>query len=254
MECWYRSRTCCESFLLLDQKQRSRPSRLNWRNSLLRDFQVDPLLDSQNQQMHWVLYWPVFPARKNPPLNSDLTVHEWGRFTSIAGHDGHALDWLPLSGPADLPSFVEHFRGCAKCSLRGTVRMETPVLYFHARRAMTLSVKVSFAKGVITEWYPHADRVEPNTALSAVSLQQKNVQDGSIAWDSVTVDPSFKSDYPRESGNSRYYAARDTSATPLRVKGSAGDQKEKLPFLPRCVRLFPAGFGCPYARGGQIAG
>ena len=27
----------------------------------------------------------------------DLTVHEWGTFTSIAGKDGRAAEWLPLA-------------------------------------------------------------------------------------------------------------------------------------------------------------
>jgi hypothetical protein len=48
-----------------------------------------------------------------------------------------------------------------KCGLGGTVRMETPVLYFYSPRETTVSVKVSFAKGTITEWYPHASAVEP---------------------------------------------------------------------------------------------
>lgn len=41
-------------FLLLGQSQRSRPLRLSWQNSLRRDFQVDPLLDSQGEAIHWV--------------------------------------------------------------------------------------------------------------------------------------------------------------------------------------------------------
>ena len=28
-----------------------------------------------------------------------LTVHEWGTFTSIAGRDGQAMEWQPLTGP-----------------------------------------------------------------------------------------------------------------------------------------------------------
>src|ERR1700680_3722016 len=45
----------------------------------------------------------------------DLTVHEWGTFTAIAGKDGRAAEWLPLSLPryppsTDLPQFVEHIR------------------------------------------------------------------------------------------------------------------------------------------------
>jgi hypothetical protein len=41
---------------------------------------------------------------------SDVTVHEWGTFTSIAGKDGAAAEWSPLTGSTDLPQFVEHFR------------------------------------------------------------------------------------------------------------------------------------------------
>ena len=62
---------------------------------------------------------------------TELTVHEWGTFTSISGKDGHAIYWLPLTGSTDLPSFVEHLREPNfKGGLRGTIRMETPVIYF----------------------------------------------------------------------------------------------------------------------------
>ena len=37
---------------------------------------------------------------------SDLVVHEWGTFTSIAGKNGVAIDWRPLNGASDLPGFV----------------------------------------------------------------------------------------------------------------------------------------------------
>ena len=37
---------------------------------------------------------------------ADLVVHEWGTFTSVAGPDGQAVPWHPLSGSSDLPCFV----------------------------------------------------------------------------------------------------------------------------------------------------
>ena len=64
----------------------------------------------------------------------DLTVHEWGTFTAIAGKDGRAVEWLPLGLPrfptsTDLPQFVEHINDVNfKLGLRGTIRMETPLL------------------------------------------------------------------------------------------------------------------------------
>src|SRR5690348_1160726 len=162
------------------------------------------------------------PARNAEPVYAGLTVHEWGTFTSIAGRDGQAVDWSPLTGSTDLPGFVEHFRdGGFKLGLRGTVRMETPVLYFYDLREVNVSVKVSFAKGVITEWYPRASRVEPTANLFDGSLYQAHA-DGSIAWDAVSVSPSLRAEFPRGEKESHYYAARMTSATPLRVKTSAG--------------------------------
>src|SRR5713226_7068264 len=161
---------------------------------------------------------------------SSLTAHEWGTFTSVAGRDGSAVQWSPLTGSTDLPGFVEHFRNAGfKLGLRGTVRMETPVLYFYDAREETVSVKVAFSKGVITEWYPRASRVEPAANIFDGTLYQPHA-DGSIAWDSVIVSPSLRAEFPRESLDNHYYAARMTSSTPLRVKTPAGEQQEKFLF------------------------
>jgi len=168
----------------------------------------------------------------------DLTAHEWGTFTSIAGNDGQAVEWLPLTGSTDLPGFVEHFRGALyKVGLRGTVRMETPVLYFYSASERSVSVKVSFSKGVITEWYPHASRVEPAGNLADVALREGQA-DGSIAWDSVTLEPARAAGFLREAKDDPYYAARETSAAALLVKTSKGDQQEKFLFY-RGVSAFP---------------
>src|SRR5580692_5727498 len=75
-----------------------------------------------------------------PHAVADLTVHEWGTFTAIAGADGRGIEWLPLGLPrfppsTDLPKFVEHISDANfKLGLRGTIRMETPVLYFYSPR------------------------------------------------------------------------------------------------------------------------
>ena len=151
------------------------------------------------------------PARPAPPL----TVHEWGTFTSIAGEDGRAVKWLPQGGRSDLPCFVE--RGSFKGSMSGTVRMETPVLYFYAPRDITVNVKVGFRQGTITEWYPHA--LTNMTWAGAVF-------DSTIAWSDVNVSPRQAATFPLESGPSHYYKARNTDATPLQ----AGSQAEKFLF------------------------
>jgi len=71
--------------------------------------------------------------------------------------------------------------------------------------------------------------VEPAANLFDGSLYQTH-PDGSIAWDAVTVSPSQRPEFPRQPQDSHYYAARMTSATPLRVKTPAGEQQEKFLF------------------------
>src|SRR5712691_7498861 len=90
--------------------------------------------------------------------SSGLTVHEWGTFTSVAGENGAAVDWDALGCQSDLPRFVNDFgyRGF-KFRLTGTVRMETPVMYFYSSKEMDARVKVAFPNGVMTEWYPRGD-------------------------------------------------------------------------------------------------
>jgi hypothetical protein len=180
----------------------------------------------------------------------DLTAHEWGTFTAIAGKDGRAVEWSPLGLPrfppsTDLPQFVEHINGVNfKLGLRGTIRMETPVLYFYSPRDVTVSASVSFSKGLITEWYPHADRVQPTGVLTDTSLNRAP-SDGSIAWNHVAVSPNLAGEFPSDAQTNRYYAARETSSSPLRVRTRAGEQQEKFLFyrgvsaspLPLSARL-----------------
>jgi hypothetical protein len=182
---------------------------------------------------------PVLFRGQAPPSDPALTAHEWGTFTSIAGRDGHAAEWLPLTGSRDLPSFVEHFQTVDfKGGLRGTVRMETPVLYFYTNRPTTLSVHVSFAQGLITEWYPHANRVEPVDLQNQTRMisylidwdRQHKQPDSSISWDTIVLEPNGSASLPHEDRANHYYAARQTSSTPLRIKTQASDQIEKFLF------------------------
>jgi hypothetical protein len=194
--------------------------------------------------------WAGALLAQGPAVDPGLTAHEWGTFTSVAGSDGRAVEWTPLNlndlvfeqrtGAAqevarskELPSFVEHLHwGAFKSGLRGTVRMETPVLYFYASYAMTLSVQVKFSKGLITEWYPHATVPPANGGLDDATLYRKGGTDGSIAWNAVALRPGPAAAFPRDSAddNNPYYAARATASTPLRVAGVSADQQEKFLF------------------------
>jgi len=145
-----------------------------------------------------------------------LVAHEWGTFTSIAGADGAAMQWSPQGGQSDLPCFVERSVFNVKGWLVGTVRMETPVLYFYAPRQVSVNVDVRFQQGLITEWFPHAD--QGGTPFGP--------WDGWIEWSQVLVSPSLPAQFPDERRGSHYYAARKTDAAPLQV----GSQKERFLF------------------------
>jgi hypothetical protein len=101
--------------------------------------------------------------------------------------------------------------------------METPVLYFYSQIPVNLSVRVGFPQGWITEWYPEATRVTPS---AVETMPTAAFRDGSIRWDAVEVRPGEQPALPSSAGQSHYYAARNTDASPLRI----GSQWEKLIF------------------------
>ncbi len=161
-------------------------------------------------------------AEIRPNTPAGLTVRcEWGTFTSIAGDDGMAVTWEALGGPADLPCFVHRFEYGAKANLSGTVRMETPVLYFYGPEASTGSVRVSFPDGFITEWYPRANRVATYLGSGIPPKgpdvrQPRGNEPDSIRWPEIKLGPvSNPPDFPLEQPPSHYYAARSTDAAPL---------------------------------------
>jgi hypothetical protein len=159
-----------------------------------------------------------------------LVAHEWGTFTSIAGEDGRAVNWLPHGGPTDLPGFVGRIN-CPrfKSALEGLVRMETPVIYFYAPRETTVSVSVRFRQGIITEWFPRP------AGLSDDATTEDAVK-GDIAWRTVSVAPGARADFRVEREPNHYYIARETDAAPLQV----GAERERFLFYRGVGRLPPA--------------
>jgi hypothetical protein len=98
--------------------------------------------------------------------------------------------------------------------------METPVIYFYSPQPLVASVHVDLPTGLITEWYPQANRV------SQLQPGMTYGNQGNIEWPSVQVSPGAPGEFPTAGDHSHYYAARETDSAPLRV----GDQNEKLLF------------------------
>jgi hypothetical protein len=154
---------------------------------------------------------------------NDLTVHEWGTFTSIAGEDGAAVEWTPQSGPPDLPCFVDRSRFNIKGWMPGKIRMETPVLYFYAKQDIRVNVNVRFRQGVVTEWFPSA--VVTASSVTSTSLRSAAFE-SSITWRDVKVAPGTAADFRTDAGPSHYYTARNTDASPVQ----SGSEKERFLF------------------------
>jgi hypothetical protein len=168
-----------------------------------------------------------------------LVAHEWGTFTSVAGEDGRAIQWLPHAGPPDLPEFIGRINCSLKGALLGTVRMETPVIYFYAPRAMTVNVSVRFRQGIITEWFPRPAGI-PDDVIN-------NAFRGDINWSNVKVRPGATAPFPIERAKNHYYVARETDAAPLQV----GSDNERFLFY-RGVGRIPPPIEASVTSNGQI--
>jgi hypothetical protein len=107
---------------------------------------------------------------------------------------------------------------------------------------------VRFAKGLVTEWFPHATWVRPSDSHPFL-LDAKTT--GSIAWHAVTITPATNGSLPRESATSHYYAARETSASLLSVKTPAGEQHERFLFY-RGVAAFSPPLSAKVLPDGQL--
>ena len=189
----------------------------------------------------------------------EVVVHEWGTFTTVAGEDGQAINWLPLGGPSDLPCFVEHYLNrhvkfignaeqegpidyaIARSALVGTVRMETPVLYFYSPEDAVVSVNVRFPRGLMTEWFPKAVVNQPSV-MPAV-LDNPNLV-GGISWPAVEIHPGRVGEYPQGSGTEPLLRrARDRRRARLGQRAV-----REVPLLSR-RRQFPCGaVGCARQR------
>ncbi len=156
-----------------------------------------------------------------------LVVHEWGTFTSFQDEQGAAIGGLNIDDEP-VPAFVHDampglltalddrapaFQGLGKGIPAGdpqvTMRLETPVLYFHPAPGsgpLTVDVRVDFNGGWLTQFYPHALAAQPGhregqsfvfaplTATTLGMLHWSGLEVGDGAVDApVTTSPVWTS-------------------------------------------------------------
>lgn len=174
-------------------------------------------------------------------------LHEWGTFTTVSGSDGVLLSGLQREEET-LPPFVHAHLGMENGQLQPmeginrilqrhgtlgfapplskgfgerpvanvTVKMETPVIYFHSDKAFQASVKVGFEGGSISQWYParsggeilpepepSADPVKSPTPLEKWTIDFSKPYRGGIEWKVDVLSPE-------ESANAITFKPKDS--------------------------------------------
>ena len=169
-----------------------------------------------------------------------LAVHEWGTFTSMQGSSGVELDGMQHEGET-LPAFVHSFTRSQPSPFhdfgdhsrnvrvrRTRSKMETPVIYFHTDKAMDVSVKVHFIRGLMSHYFPAPLSITPAPPASdasaderaAIDLQQLGVS--SLEWRAhITPDASTR-DIPEVAASNHYGFAREVDAAKVQVTSPAG--------------------------------
>lgn len=120
------------------------------------------------------------------------TIHEWGTFTSLQNESGDALGGINTDDEP-VPDFVHRIgynlvqrngqlpnifsKGISPCHPDVTMRLETPVIYFHPptpqTKAEAATVSVKFRGGWLTEFFPNADADAPGLIVSRNPTNQQ---------------------------------------------------------------------------------
>ena len=134
-------------------------------------------------------------------------VHEWGTFTSLQDERGqaiggintddepvpafvHRLENFNILPSDDIPQFLS--KGVLRCHPDVTMRLETPVIYFHPpqseAKGQTISVAVKFNGGWLTEFYPDAATFAPGLKDSTNGVPRLlSSSDSTLKWNDLKI-------------------------------------------------------------------
>jgi hypothetical protein len=215
-----------------------------------------------------------------------LVVHEWGTFTAVQDERGEALPGINIDDEP-LPDFCHNL--CPWVSSRAnalpvnmkkgvpqrhpyvSLRLETPVLYFHPGKddklPFSIDVNVQFRGGWLTEFYPQAEPDAPGlqenqfnfgmiTRETVGRLTWRNVQVGTpgdgpkteenvwlaprdVRAATVTVGPQTSNDSESETERFLFYRGVANRAVPLRVDFDLPNHQ--LAIRGQCADVLAAG-------------
>ncbi|MBK7883720.1 MAG: hypothetical protein IPJ81_07915 [Chitinophagaceae bacterium] len=191
----------------------------------------------------FVLISLVILKSNSKPAQSDLTVHEWGTFTTLHDSKGNQLSGVYLEEEG-LPRFV-HSLSPQYPSVKGgkgfttpenvTVKMETPVIYFYSPKAINASVKVDFPQGAIGQWYPEIDKGKKERNNYSNRFNFKESLNDWVKWDVKVLEPNSNETLPVTEMNT-WLTPRATDANIIQY----GKETEKYIFTGVwLVLIFP---------------
>ena len=210
-----------------------------------------------------VLRFVNFAFAQEREASDSLVVHEWGTFTSLQDELGNAVGGIN-SDDEPVPAFVHRVSGNLIVSPRAnisfllaksvplahpdvTMRLETPVVYFHPPRRRTtplrVNVEVAFPAGWLSEFYPQADVDAPGVkgssfgSITSATLGQLNWNDLAVGTDAAgpettepvwlaprTVDAANVTATGGESERFLFYRGVGHVDSPLRVSQDAANK------------------------------
>lgn len=133
-------------------------------------------------------------------------IHEWGTFTSLQDESGQALGGINTDDEP-VPKFVHGvplaiqphleipqtgIKGFPFCHPDVTLRLETPVIYFHppakGANGQRADVKVNFRGGWLTEFYPDAKSDAPGQTAGVFQLVHMGSDTvGHLEWNNLEI-------------------------------------------------------------------
>ncbi|MDB5342384.1 MAG: hypothetical protein JWP89_761 [Schlesneria sp.] len=139
-----------------------------------------------------------------------LVVHEWGTFTSFQNEAGeslrrintddepvprfvHRMVKVPLFPPTEIYLESQHnnlTQGAPHADPRVTMRLETPVVYFHLppdQKEMSLEVAVDFRGGYLTEYFPKAAVLVDGKPYGQINFPAGPIALGGLRWSNIHI-------------------------------------------------------------------
>jgi hypothetical protein len=183
----------------------------------------------------------LLPGSLGAQESNRWKIHEWGTFSSLMNERGLPIGWINTEDEP-LPEFVHRldrslvvalddlapvfFKGAPRNHPDVLVRLETPVVYFHPPKQVTLpatvDLSVKFNGGWLTEFYPDAKVTAPGLERRDAEFGRITPRTvGTLEWKGIQVGK--KGAFP-ETKDAVWTSPRDVQCAPLTMPAGESEQ------------------------------